>query len=79
MARSGDPLTLSREDLYELVWSKPAAALGWVFKTPPKQEESRTHTVQNLLPDVSLSASHQPTPRIFDTTWPETGHIRSAR
>ena len=28
MARSGDPLTLSREDLYELVWSKPMTELA---------------------------------------------------
>lgn len=31
MARSGDPLTLSREDLYELVWSKPMTELAQDF------------------------------------------------
>jgi hypothetical protein len=31
MARSGDPLTLSREDLYELVWSKPMTDLALDF------------------------------------------------
>ena len=31
MARSGDPLTLSREDLYELVWSKPMTELAKDF------------------------------------------------
>jgi hypothetical protein len=31
MARSGEPLTLSREDLYELVWSKPMTELAQDF------------------------------------------------
>jgi hypothetical protein len=31
MARSGDPLTLSREDLFELVWSKPMTELAQDF------------------------------------------------
>jgi hypothetical protein len=31
MTRSGDPLTLSREDLYELVWSKPMTELAQDF------------------------------------------------
>lgn len=31
MAHSGDPLTLSREDLYELVWSKPMTELAQDF------------------------------------------------
>jgi hypothetical protein len=31
MARSGDPLTLSREGLYELVWSKPMTELAQDF------------------------------------------------
>jgi hypothetical protein len=31
MARSGDPLTLSRDDLYELVWSKPMIELAKDF------------------------------------------------
>jgi hypothetical protein len=31
MARSGDPLTLYREDLYELVWSKPMTELAQDF------------------------------------------------
>jgi hypothetical protein len=31
MARSGDPLTLSRQDLYELVWAKPMTELAQDF------------------------------------------------